>query len=51
MSEPTQAELWDDYQHEQYDVEKDRIAVEKLEAEQLAALVREQMRELQCLTN
>ena len=51
MNEPTQAELWDDYQHEQYDVEKDRLAVEKLEADQLAALVREQMEGLRCSTN
>jgi hypothetical protein len=48
MNEPTQAELWEDYQH---DVEKDRRTIQELEAEQLAALVREQMRELQCLTN
>ena len=47
----TQDELWDDYQHEQYDVEKDRRTIQELVAEQLAALVREQMRELQCLMN
>jgi hypothetical protein len=48
MNEPTQGELWGDYQH---DVEKDRRTIQELEAEQLAALVREQMRELQCLMN